>query len=162
MSFELSHQSLVNLQGVHPELVRLVMRTLQSSPLDFAIIQGLRTQQEEQEDIAKGLSETSHSRHLTGHAIDFMAFVDGKGTWDEQAYRTIAESFRQAAAELGIAINWGGAWAIRLDQAVSANAAYNAYVTSRLAAGAKPFCDFDHIQLDPVVYPDPPAEAVPA
>jgi peptidoglycan L-alanyl-D-glutamate endopeptidase CwlK len=140
MSFELSHQSLVNLQGVHPDLVRLVMRTLDISPLDFAIIQGVRTQDEEREDIAKGLSQTTHSRHLVGMAVDFMAFVNGKGCWLDNVpegtalalhpYHQIAAAFKQASTELNIPIVWGGTW--------------------------KTLVDLDHIELDRNTYPDPP------
>ncbi|WP_428491682.1 M15 family metallopeptidase [Rhodopila sp.] len=153
MTFQLSHHSLVNLQGVHPDLQKLVVRTLQISPLDFAIIEGLRTEEEEAQCVASGKSETMNSRHLTGKAVDFMAFVDGRGTWDDAPYHVIAEAFRQAAVELGIAIEWGGCWNCRLDQQPSADAAYSGYVAGRKALGKSCFTDLDHIQLDPTVYP---------
>ena len=158
MPFELSHRSLVNLQGVHPDLQNLVVRTLQISPLDFAVIQGLRTEDEEAQDVANGKSETMHSRHLAGkdgfaHAIDFMAFVDGKGTWDEPAYHQVAEAFRQAAVEMNIPIGWGGAWQGLLNSFPSADAARATYLAERAALGKPAFADLDHIQLDPITYP---------
>ena len=60
--------------------------------------------------MAEGKSQTMRSRHLTGHAVDVVAIVDGKVTWDWQCYEAIAEAFKQAAEALEIKIVWGGGW----------------------------------------------------
>lgn len=153
MAFAFSPASLVNLHSVHPDLQKLAIRALQLSPIDFAIIEGLRTEEEEQKCIASGKSETTHSRHLTGDAIDFMAIVGGKGTWEPGPYHVIAEAFRKAAVELGIAIEWGACWTHRLNNYSSADAARAAYQAERKAQGKSCFADLDHIQLDPKIYP---------
>lgn len=51
------------------------------------------------------------SRHLTGDAVDVVAYVGSQVSWDWFLYEKIAQAFKQAAAELGIAIEWGGDWA---------------------------------------------------
>jgi peptidoglycan LD-endopeptidase CwlK len=38
-----SNRSLGNLKGIHPDLRRVMDRALQSSPLDFIVIEGLRS-----------------------------------------------------------------------------------------------------------------------
>jgi peptidoglycan L-alanyl-D-glutamate endopeptidase CwlK len=42
-NFIFSHRSEKNLQGVHPDLVRLVRSALMLSEVDFCVIEGVRT-----------------------------------------------------------------------------------------------------------------------
>src|SRR5690606_31432283 len=59
----------------------------------------------------KGTTQTLDSRHLTGHAADLMAMVDGKADFNNrEPYTPIAEAVKMAAAELGVPIEWGGDW----------------------------------------------------
>ncbi len=39
--------------------------------------------------VAEGHSQTMHSRHLTGHAVDVDAFVNGAVSWDWPLYERI-------------------------------------------------------------------------
>jgi peptidoglycan L-alanyl-D-glutamate endopeptidase CwlK len=110
MAFQFSQRSLKNLQGVHPDLVRVVHRALELSPLDFVVTEGLRTVERQRELLAAGASRTMNSRHITGHAIDFAALVGGEVRWDWPLYRKIADAFKQAAAEKGVAIVAGADW----------------------------------------------------
>jgi peptidoglycan L-alanyl-D-glutamate endopeptidase CwlK len=50
-----------------------------------------------------------NSRHITGHAVDVAAYVDGI-RWDWPLYAEIAKAVKTAAAELKIPITWGGDW----------------------------------------------------
>ena len=97
-----------NLQGVKSELARIVRRGYGISSIPFQVIEGVRTLVREKELLKQGATTTLRSRHLTGHAIDVMALVNGKGVWDVPAYRRIAEAMKQAAKELGIPLEWGG------------------------------------------------------
>lgn len=109
--FIFSERSLNNLAGVHPDLQAVTRRALELTEVDFTVIDGRRTKAEQREMVRKGASRTMNSRHLTGHAIDFMALdANGKGTWDWPYYVQVAEAFKQAADELGIPIVWGGDW----------------------------------------------------
>lgn len=108
--FRLSTRSISRLKGVHPDLVKVVNRAIQISTVDFAVLEGLRTAERQQQLVKAGASLTLKSRHLTGHAIDLGAMVDGKIRWDWPLYHKIAEAMKDAARELKIAIVWGGDW----------------------------------------------------
>ncbi|WP_368933330.1 M15 family metallopeptidase [Brevundimonas naejangsanensis] len=111
MSFRLSARSRDRLKGVHPDLVRVVERAIQLTGVDFMITEGLRTPARQAELKRAGASQTLNSRHLTGHAVDVAAWVDGDVRWDWPLYPRIASAFKQAARELNTPIVWGGDWA---------------------------------------------------
>ena len=110
MTYKLSDRSKERLTGVHPDLVRVVMRALELSEIDFAILEGLRTKERQAELVKAGASQTMRSRHLTGHAVDLGAFVAGSIRWDWPLYSKLAKAMKAAAAELGVALEWGGDW----------------------------------------------------
>ena len=83
------------------------------TPIDFRVIEGLRSPARQAELVRTGASRTLNSRHLTGHAIDVVALVDGKVRWDWPLYPRIATAFKQAARSRGVKLVWGGDW-IRL------------------------------------------------
>ena len=82
MSFKLSVRSKGKLEGVHPDLVRVVTKAIQITPVDFGVTQGLRTLEQQRAYVASGASKTMNSRHLTGHAVDVMAYIGREGRWD--------------------------------------------------------------------------------
>ena len=98
------------MQGVHPRLVALVREAITLSPVDFMITEGLRTPERQAALVRAGASRTQNSRHLTGHAVDVAAMVDGEVRWDWPLYPRIAAAFKAAAARQGTAIVWGGDW----------------------------------------------------
>lgn len=110
MAFRLSERSTRRLVGVHPRLVALVKEAAALSPVDFMITEGLRTAQRQAALVRAGASRTKNSRHLTGHAVDVAALVDGQVRWDWPLYPRIAAAFKAAAARQGTAIVWGGDW----------------------------------------------------
>ncbi|EOO9467045.1 M15 family metallopeptidase, partial [Escherichia coli] len=99
-----------NLEGVKPQLVAVVRRALELSEVDFGITEGLRTKERQKQLVAEGKSQTMNSRHLTGDAVDVVAWGGSQVSWDWPLYEKIAQAFKQAAAELGTAIEWGGDW----------------------------------------------------
>lgn len=107
---KLSPRSMERLVGVHADLVRVVRRAAELSPLEFIVTEGLRTPARQRELVAQGKSQTSNSRHLTGHAVDLAVIINGKADWTFSNYEKLAATMRQAAQELGVAIVWGGAW----------------------------------------------------
>lgn len=110
MSFTLSQKSLDRLKGVHQDLVKVVKRAIELTPIDFMVTEGLRTLARQKELVAKGASQTMKSRHITGHAIDLAALPDGKLSWAWKDYETLNKAMQAAAQELGIPIEWGGSW----------------------------------------------------
>ena len=69
-------RSIERLEGVHPKLILVVSRGLLYSPIDFTVIEGLRTLERQKILKAQGRSQTLKSNHLTGRAIDVMAVGD--------------------------------------------------------------------------------------
>lgn len=110
MSFKFTQRSLDNLKGVHPDLIKVANKGLQLTPIDFGITEGLRTLQRQKELVKIGASRTLDSRHLTGYAIDVVAYVEGKVRWDWPLYNQIAIAMKKAASALNIPIVWGGDW----------------------------------------------------
>lgn len=107
---KLGAASLLRLQGVHPDLVRVVQRAIELTTVDFTITEGLRTVERQEELFKAGASTTMNSRHLTGHAVDLAALVGGKVRWDWPLYFKIAEAMREASKLEGVPIEWGGDW----------------------------------------------------
>lgn len=108
MKFKLSQRSLSRLQGVDKRLVDVVKRAIEITEVDFGITEGLRTKERQEQLVAEGKSQTMNSKHLRGMAVDVVAYIDGKVTWDKEHYHTIAKAFKQAAKELNVSIRWGG------------------------------------------------------
>lgn len=109
-NFKFSQRSENNLKGVNPDLVKIVRRALQLSPVDFGITEGLRTVERQRQLVAAGKSQTMNSRHITGHAVDVFAYPTSAGSWEWKYYEQIATAFKQAAKELNIPVEWGGDW----------------------------------------------------
>lgn len=110
MGFRLSQRSLSRMNGVHPDLVKVVKRAIEITEVDFAVTEGLRTKERQVQLVKAGASKTMNSRHLTGHAIDLVAVLNGKISWDWPLYYKIAAAMKQAAKELNVPIIWGGDW----------------------------------------------------
>lgn len=110
MTYKLGTLSLSRLNGVHPDLVRVVKRAIEITDVDFTVLEGLRSLDRQKTLVASGASKTMNSRHLTGHAVDLAPVVDGKVSWDWPLYHRIAKAMKQAAKELGVPVEWGGDW----------------------------------------------------
>jgi peptidoglycan L-alanyl-D-glutamate endopeptidase CwlK len=85
-------------------------RAIATSPLDFMITEGLRTEARQRQLVAAGASKTMRSRHLTGHAVDVAVLIGREVRWDWPLYSQLAVAIKAAAATEGVAITWGGDW----------------------------------------------------
>lgn len=110
MTFRFSQRSIKNLEGVHPDLVAVAHRAITISPIDFSVIEGLRSVSRQKKLFESGASRTMNSRHLTGHAIDVAPFVDGALRWDWPLFYVLATAFKRSALDLEVALIWGGDW----------------------------------------------------
>lgn len=108
--YKFSQRSLDNLDDVHKDLQKVAHRAIEITPIDFVVIEGLRSVSRQKKLFDSGASRTMRSRHLTGHAIDIAAWVDGGIRWDWPLYDALAVAMKQAADELNIPIEWGGDW----------------------------------------------------
>jgi peptidoglycan L-alanyl-D-glutamate endopeptidase CwlK len=119
MSFKLTARDLARLKGVNPDLVRVVVMAASECPpgLAFTVIQGVRTHAEQVRNVARGASKTMRSRHLPesnasgmSDAVDLAPIIAGKVRWDWPLYYRLAPIMKNAAARVGVPIEWGGDW----------------------------------------------------
>lgn len=109
-AFALTPRDLARLEGVHPDLVRVVKRLAEFSPMPFTVLEGVRTLKRQRQLVAEGASKTLDSRHLTGHAVD-IAPLDGRvPSWAWPMYHRLSPLVKQAAKLEAVPIEWGGDW----------------------------------------------------
>lgn len=98
------------LAAVHLDLRRVVYRALALADVPFTITEGRRSLSKQRRLLASGASRTLRSRHLSGHAVDLAATVDGQIRWDWPLYDQLAKAMKRAGADLGVPVEWGGDW----------------------------------------------------
>jgi peptidoglycan L-alanyl-D-glutamate endopeptidase CwlK len=109
--FKFGARSERELSGVHPDLVAVARLALGLSPIDFAVTDGLRTEEEQRAYVASGASTTMKSRHLGGNAIDVVACVpNGKISYNPALMLQIKVAMFDAAGRLKVPLRWGGDW----------------------------------------------------
>lgn len=106
----LDARSRKRLEGVHPDLVKVIEAADEMTPLEFVVTEGVRTLARQQQLVAAGASKTLKSRHLTGHAVDLAVKVSSEIRWDWPLYGRLAAVVKEAAAKLKIPVEWGGDW----------------------------------------------------
>ena len=153
--FKLSNRSLEKLEGVNPVLVETVKEAIKLSSVDFGVIYGVRSLEEQKKLYESKRSQTMKSKHLiqddkTSHAVDLMAYDGSNPSWDLVMYDDIADAMKAAAKETGAKIGWGAAWQIdditKWDGTMEE--AMNAYVDLRRGQGRRPFIDGPHFELN--------------
>lgn len=149
--FKLSKRSLARMSGVHPDLEAVVKRAIELTAIDFGVTEGLRTTARQRELVAAGASKTMNSRHITGHAVDVVAYLGSEVRWDFGLYLTIAEAFRQAARELNIPVVWGACWTT-INRVDDLGAAVAGYTERKRREGGRPLIDGPHFELWREVY----------
>ncbi len=110
MAYSFGARSLQRLEGVHPDLVKVMKRAIGCTTIDFSVIEGKRTLARQKQLMAAGATRTMNSRHLTGHAVDVAPYVGGTVRWDWPLYYTLSAIIKQSAADEKVPIMWGGDW----------------------------------------------------
>jgi peptidoglycan L-alanyl-D-glutamate endopeptidase CwlK len=110
--FVFGQRSENNLKGVDTELVAVTRCALEHTPVDFVVIDGLRTAEEHAANLKKGVSWVKRSKHQDGLAIDVGAWI-GVIRWDHQPYIQIAQAFNYCSLTMGVPIIWGGEWRVK-------------------------------------------------
>lgn len=96
--------------GVHPDLVRVVEKAAGITAQPFQVIEGLRSLARQHQLVKRGASKTLNSRHLSGHAVDLVAMIGNRVSWEVPLYYRIADTMKAAAQDLNIPVEWGGDW----------------------------------------------------
>lgn len=143
MSIIIGQRSLSRLEGVHPDLIRVVKKAAALSDLDFTVLEGLRTPERQKQLMQQGATRTLNSRHITGHAVDLAPMLDGKVSWDWPLYHRLAEYVRSASISENVPIRWGGTW--KLLSAISGP------ITAKVLS--RSFPDGPHFELPRANYP---------
>ena len=112
---KLTGRSLERLAGVNPALVSVVTRAAELidemyPELGFIVTEGLRSPERQARLVEAGASQTMRSKHLTGHAVDLAAVIDGDVRWDWPLYYQLADVMKRAAKEANVNLEWGGDW----------------------------------------------------
>ncbi|MBN9318543.1 MAG: M15 family metallopeptidase [Caulobacterales bacterium] len=138
MTFALSALSLARLDGVDPRLTRVVKRAIQLTTVDFAVIEGVRSDDQAYRNWGKG--RTAAECRAAGAPTSYARPAEAKVTWVRRPLNTrhrrqangygsavdllpapydwkatasfdaVAKAMREAAQELGVAIRWGADW----------------------------------------------------
>ncbi len=152
--YVLGKGSLAKLVGVHPDLVKVVKRAIELSPVDFAVHEGLRSLETQKEYVRRGVSKTMESRHLTGHAVDLLPYIGGQLRWEWPPLFLIAVAVDRAATELGVIIRWGGVWDKFMTEYGGSAELMKKEVDAYCARHPGPdFIDGPHFELSRKVYP---------
>lgn len=149
MSYKLGKRSLEKLEGVDERMQSVVRYAISVTKQDFSVICGLRTIEEQRALVAKGASQTMKSKHLDGLAVDLMAYINGRGSWELNLYDDLADAMAEGANTVGVKVRWGAAW--HIDDIGSwegsAEDAMNSYIDLRRSQGRRPFIDGPHFEL---------------
>jgi peptidoglycan L-alanyl-D-glutamate endopeptidase CwlK len=107
-------------EQAHPDLVKVVLKAAELYKGTFVIIEISRTKAQQKKNLARGVSQTSNSRHVPENnqchlscAVDIApTLADGKTIpwkqWNKFAELNVV--MMAAAKAVGVPIEWGGNW----------------------------------------------------
>ena len=149
MAYKLSTRSQERLMGIEPELKEVVYEAIKVTKIDFGVIEGLRTEEKQKQLVESGASQTMKSKHLEGRAVDLMAYIGGRGSWELNVYDEIADAMKEAAIKVDVAVRWGAAWTVTdiREWEGTMEDAMNSYIDTRRSQGRRPFIDAPHFEL---------------
>jgi len=120
--YKFSQKSLekINNPLFHSKLRLLLTEAIQNSPLDFTVIETVRTKEKQQDYYKKGVSKTLKSRHIPEcnksgmcEAFDIAPYpVDWQNL---EQFKLLAAHIKKTADKLNINIQWGGDWKTFID-----------------------------------------------
>jgi peptidoglycan L-alanyl-D-glutamate endopeptidase CwlK len=149
MGFKLSKRSMQRLEGVDPGLTEVVVRAIQVSNIDFGVSEGLRSIERQRELVSRGASQTMKSKHIDGLAVDLVAYIGDRVSWELNLYDDIADAMKLAAIEVGVPIRWGAAWHVPdiREWDGTMQDAMDSYIDLRRSQGKRPFIDGPHFEV---------------
>ena len=94
------------LKGVDAKLQNVLNEVVKY--FDITIIEGLRSQERQNELVAQGKSKTKFGKHVQGKAVDIAPYPIDWNARDDFHY--LGGFMLGMAASMGIKIRWGGDW----------------------------------------------------
>ena len=131
--YNLSKRSKENLKGVHPLLADVIENAIHNTPVDFTVVCGVRTTEEQQALYAQGRTsrgqivtncdgvkkKSNHQPKEDGYsyAVDIYPFFEGKVQVNHKntirSLMEIALHIKTCCFAMGVSIEWGGDWAMK-------------------------------------------------
>lgn len=94
------------LRGVDSRIVNVLNEVVKY--YDITVIEGLRSQERQDELMAQGKSKTKFGKHVQGKAVDIAPYpIDWKARDD---FHLLGGFVLGVASQMGINIRWGGDW----------------------------------------------------
>tara|TARA_Y100001937_G_scaffold127705_1_gene200798 strand:- start:278 stop:676 length:399 start_codon:yes stop_codon:yes gene_type:complete len=103
---KLGRRSMKRLKGVDPRLVLLLQKVVKY--YDITVIEGLRSQERQNELVAQGKSKTKFGKHVQGLAVDIAMYPIDWNARDD--FHMLGGFVLGIANQMGIRIRWGGCW----------------------------------------------------
>ena len=108
--YRFSERSWTRLRTCEPALQRVIVEAMGYQIMDFTILQGRRTLEQQRRLVEQGFSTTMNSLHLRNpsQAVDIAPWpID----WDDiKRFYTLGGIVLAAAKAVNIPIRWGGDW----------------------------------------------------
>lgn len=103
------------LKGVDSRLINVLNEVVKY--FDITVIEGLRSQERQNELVAQGKSKTKFGKHVEGKAVDIAPYPIDWNARDDFHY--LGGFVLGVASKMGIDVRWGGDWS---DSSLSKNA----------------------------------------
>jgi len=115
MSFKFSKTSIRRMKGLNQKLIDTLHCALANTRVDFMVVSGLRTAEEQNKLYKQGKSYLDgynrKSAHQLGLAVDIVPYVDGHPVWslvgNEDKWLEIGRAMLRCARRNGICLEWG-------------------------------------------------------
>ena len=103
---KLGKSSMSRLEGVDHRLVMVLEEVVKY--FDITVIEGLRSQDRQNELVEQGKSKTKFGKHVKGLAVDIAPYPIDWNARDDFHY--LGGFVLGVAAKMGINVRWGGDW----------------------------------------------------
>lgn len=94
------------LKGVDSKLVNVLNEVVKN--FDITVIEGLRSQERQNELVKQGKSKTKFGKHVQGRAVDIAPYPIDWNARDDFHY--LGGWVLAIAAKMGVKVRWGGDW----------------------------------------------------
>ena len=112
-------RSLTSLETCHPGLQVIAYKALSTSIIDFTILCGHRSKEEQDAHFEQGTTQLKwpNSKHnkFPSDAVDIVPWIRGKLSWNPLHCCFLAGILLTCAKELGYTLRWGGNWNMNLE-----------------------------------------------
>lgn len=108
-----SERSLKNLAEAHPDIQRVMHEAIKNTPIDFVVIEGFRSEAEQNEAFRKGASKArfgqSAHNYRPAAAVDIVPYPNYFNASREE-WRRLGEHIVSTAKLMNVPLRWGADW----------------------------------------------------